>query len=131
MTIAPIASTTILSYYRPGFNGKLCSLVCLLCETSATIFFVSFILIGTMKVRINNRILDFFGSISLEIYLVHRFFLIFLNSEYVMITNKVLYLSAGFGGTIFAAIILNKLDEVVVQAINGKIRIDKNEGFRA
>lgn len=133
MTIVAIFSTLMLSYYRPGVMGKVYSVLCLICETSATTLFVAFVLIGTMKVKLNNKILDFLGKIALEVYLVHRFFIVFLNSQYVTIDNKLLYLTAVYSGTIIVSIILHKVDEVIVQVIKGKgkVRADKSELYRA
>ncbi|MBE6072015.1 MAG: acyltransferase [Clostridium butyricum] len=120
LTGVAIVATMQISYYRPGLSGKACSVVCLLCESCATLAFVSFILILTMKVRINNKILDFLGKIALEIYLVHRFFLVALNSQYITIQNIILYLAAVYAGTIITAIVLNKIDKVIIGAIQGK-----------
>ncbi|WP_294407598.1 acyltransferase [uncultured Clostridium sp.] len=120
MTIAAIIATSVLSYYRPGLEGIGCSIVCLFFETSAGILFTSLILVITMKVRINNIILDFLGSIALEVYLVHRFFIVAFNTEYIIISNQILYLAAVYGCTIVAAIILHQIDGVIVGLIKGK-----------
>lgn len=117
LTCVAIASTMQISYYRPGLSGKAGSVVCLLCESCATLAFVSFILILTMKVRLNNKILDFLGKISLEIYLVHRFFLVVLNSQYITIQNIIVYFAAVYAGTIITAIVLHKIDKVIIGAI--------------
>lgn len=120
LTCVAIAVTMMISYYRPGLVGRACSIVCLFFETSATIFFVSFILILTMKLKLNNIILDFLGKIALEIYLVHRFFLVALNSQYITISNIVLYLAAVYICTIVTAIILHYIDGAIVKAIQRK-----------
>lgn len=120
LTFVAIVAAMMISYYRPGLSGKACSLVCFLCETSATICFVSFILILTMKLKLNNIILDFLGKIALEIYLVHRFFLVALNSQYITISNIVLYLAAVYICTIVTAIVLHYIDGTIVKVIQGK-----------
>lgn len=73
-----------------------------------------------MKVRLNNEILDFLGKIALEIYLVHRFFLVALNSQYITIQNIVLYLAAVYVCTIITAIVLHQIDGMIVRAIQGR-----------
>ena len=130
LTGVAIVVVMMLSYYRPGLAGRACSIVCLLCETLATTFFVSFILILTMKVRLNNKILDFLGIIALEIYLIHRFFLVVLNSQYITISNNILYLAAVYVCTIMTAIVLHQVDGMIVKAIQGKkyydVELNKN-----
>lgn len=120
LTFVAIVAAMMISYYRPGLVGRASSIICLLCETLATLAFVSFILILTMKVRLNNKILDFLGKIALEIYLIHRFFLVALNSDYITIQNIVLYLAAVYAYTIITAIVLHKIDGIVVGAIQGR-----------
>lgn len=132
MTMVAIAATQMLSYYRPGVIGRLFCVVCLVFETSATILFVSFVLIGTMKIKLSNKILDFLGKIALEVYLIHKFFLIFFNSQYVTISNQVLYLAAVFAATIVASIVFHKIDGAIVHAIKGnKAKSNRNEVYRA
>lgn len=126
ITLVAIAVTAMLSYYRPGLEGIGCSIVCLFFETLAGILFTTLILMLTMKVRLNNIILDFLGSIALEVYLVHRFFIVAFNSEYVTIPNQVLYLTAVYGATIVAAIILHKIDGAIAGLIRGKSAILPN-----
>ena len=130
LTGVAIVVVMMLSYYRPGLAGRACSIVCLLCETLATTFFVSIILILTMKVRLNNKILDFLGIIALEVYLIHRFFLVVLNSQYITISNNILYLAAVYVCTIMTAIVLHQVDGMIVKAIQGKkyydVELNKN-----
>lgn len=123
LTIIAIIVTATLSYYRPGLVGRGYSIICLLFETLSTMFFVSFILILTMKVKINNKILDFLGTIALEIYLVHRFFLVALNSQYITISNNILYLAIVYICTIITAIILHQFDRIIIKSIQGRKRI--------
>ena len=110
LTGVAIVVVMMLSYYhRLSWTGMLNCMS--LCETLATTFFVSFILILTMKVRLNNKILDFLGIIALEVYLIHRFFLVVLNSQYITISNNILYLAAVYVCTIMTAIVLIRLME--------------------
>lgn len=106
-----------LSYYRPGIEGKVCSIICLIFQTAAAITFVSAFLIITMKVRINNPILDFLGRIGLEIYLVHRFFIVAFNSQVLTISNNELYLAVVYICSIITAFVLHKIDNVIVKKI--------------
>lgn len=125
MTVAAICATAMISYYRPGLHGKVCSVICLFCETLATALFVSLVLMITMKIRLNNSILDFLGRIALEVYLVHRFFIVSLNSRYVTVPSKILYLALIYVFTIISAVILHKIDGAIVQFIKGnKVKVN-------
>ena len=70
-----------------------------------------------MKVRINNPILDFLGRIGLEIYLVHRFFIVAFNSQVLTISNNELYLAVVYICSIITAFVLHKIDNVIVKKI--------------
>lgn len=120
LTIVSIMANVMISYYQPGIVGRIKGLACLITESSAVILFVAFILILTMKVKFSNVILDFLGRNALEIYLVHRFFIVCFNSIYINISNRILYLGAVYICAILSAVILHKVDNVIVKAIRKK-----------
>lgn len=53
-----------------------------------------------------NPVLGFIGSISLEVYLIHDFFLEFYQSKFVFLSKEVVYVYAVIGSAIAVAVIL-------------------------
>ncbi|WP_294404609.1 acyltransferase [uncultured Clostridium sp.] len=109
-----------VTYYNPGLSGKIDALYCLGIQTVSEIFFLAFILILTMKLSFKNKILDFLGSMSLEIYLVHRVFLLCLHSNYIYIENKFIYLALVYLLSILSSILLHKIDQGLLNLIRRK-----------
>lgn len=109
-----------VTYYNPGLSGKIDSLYCLAFQTLSGIFFLTFILTLTMKLSFKNKILDYLGALSLEIYLVHRIFLLCLRSNYIYIENKAIYLGLVYLLSILSSILLHKIDEGILNIIRRK-----------
>lgn len=57
---------------------------------------------------------------AFEVYLIHRFFLVALNSQYIAFSNTILYLATVYVCTIFTAVVLNQIDGIIVKAIQGR-----------
>lgn len=52
--------------------------------------------------------------------IIHRFFLVALNSQYIAFSNSILYLAVVYVCTIITAVVLNQIDRIIVKAIQGK-----------
>ncbi len=68
------------------------SYICLFWQMCAVISFVFFVFLVTLKFRVNNKLLRFISSISLELYLIHGIFVQLFHSKACMIKNDILYL---------------------------------------
>ena len=73
-----------------------------------------------MKLSFKNKILDYLGALSLEIYLVHRIFLLCLRSNYIYIENKAIYLGLVYLLSILSSIQLHKIDQGILNIIRRK-----------
>ena len=95
-------------------------------EVLSAIIFVLIIVMICMKVGFSNKVLDFLGRHTLEIYLTHAFFLeIFAvmyswEKESVFYGKPALLLFVTLIGTIISAVILQKLAGAIIKVINGK-----------
>ena len=81
----------------PGYKEKF--LTCLV-QTHTAIIFVLVLLLLTMKLQFNNRILKFLGKIAIELYLIHNIFILYLIDE--IKNDFLLYLCVYTGGIILA-----------------------------
>ena len=85
-----------------------------LLQVPGVILFVLFLVLILMKVRIGNALLSFLGKFSLEIILVNGVFLrLFLGLEQKY--GLICYLCLTFVGTIFAAVLLYKLKQNILE----------------
>lgn len=83
---------------------------CLAVQLPFVIFFVLFVLLVTMKLQFKNKVMDFLGTISLELYLIHNLFLeLFIRPDLVSIENSVLYTLAVLSCSILAAFVLHTI----------------------
>ena len=100
----------------PGYLEKLFSMIgqFLYAET-----FVIMLLIITMKLQFKNRILSFLGKISIELYLIHRMYII-LFSDIIGIQSDFLFFFCVYACAIVTAVILHFLDGKIISAIKGK-----------
>lgn len=78
-------------------------------------FFVLFLLLFLMKVKIGNPILKYLGGISLELYLCHSIFLSLFRSAHIYIENNILYALAAIGASVIFAHLFNRLDKWILQ----------------
>lgn len=85
------------------FTGRA---IILVTQIAAVFLFVLTILLISMKLQFHNPVLEFIGSISLEIYLIHDFFLQFYQSKFVYLSKEVTYVYAVIGSAFAAAVIL-------------------------
>ena len=78
-------------------------------------FFVIGMLIFFMKVQIGNKILNFLGDISLEIYISHWIFIISLRNGPLYIKNDMVYSLFVLTATILFSYILHLLHQFVLK----------------
>ena len=120
------------SYWNefPGHPGYKEKFLCLIVQLPWVIFFVITILLIMMKVKFSNPVLKFLGSISLELYLIHRLFLNGLYDGSIMkISSSSLYILLTLLLSVGLATLINGLDKYIVGLINGKIKCEeKDEG---
>lgn len=69
--------------------------VVLSAEMLVTTLFVFLILLLGMKIRIGNRVMDFFGKITLEFYLVHGFVIEFFSYSFCDVTHPIVRITNG------------------------------------
>jgi len=102
-------------------------IIAIIRSVAAVLFAFSFVVIS-MKVRIGNRILDFTGKITLEIYLVHGIFVQMFSYEFLQgsgkriqyISNPLVYVTVVFILTFITAFILNAATRPVYKRIRGR-----------
>lgn len=70
---------------RPSPETKL--VISLVRNSAFTLAFVLF----CMKIRLQNPVLDFLGKISMELYMLHPFFLAFFHSSFIHLENDFAY----------------------------------------
>lgn len=117
LTVSLILSVLFSIYHENViFNGGIVT------TNLAAIFFVLLCVFVCMKFSIGNEITMFLGSISYEIYLVHRIFLdVFLNR----ITNPYMYLVVCLMGSILLGYLFSKFMKKIF-SINIK-KLNKNK----
>ena len=80
-------------------------------------FFVILVLLISMKSRIGNKALAFFGEISLEIYLLHGAFILMLRGSSVKIENDFLFVLISAVGSIILAYALHTALKPLIKRI--------------
>lgn len=90
--------------------------LCLSVQLPFVICFVLFMLTLTMKVQFKNKVMDFLGKISLELYLIHNLFLQLFASN-VKINNSVCYVVIVLVCSIMAATIIHLLNQALIKLI--------------
>lgn len=116
-----------VSYYAntPSQSGIPESFLCLSVQLTAIVLFVTAVLLITMKVRFNNKILQIMGRMTLELYLVQYFFLVLLRSKFIQINNDIIYALLVMLLSALAAFGLHILDKKIISLIGGKQQYQK------
>ena len=78
------------------------------------IFFVLSVLVFFLKIKIGNKVLDFLGEISLELYISHGLFIITLRSKYIYIDNELIWSLSTLAGTILLSYGLHILFQAIL-----------------
>lgn len=81
----------------------------ILLQIIISILFVICYLLFSLKVVIYNKILNFLGEISFDIYLIHEFFIICCRNKKFYIKNDVIYFMIVIGLTIISATFWRKI----------------------
>ena len=85
------------------------------------IVFLFLVLLLMLKVRFSNKVLQFLGEISLELYLIHNLFLMGLrNPEMINIRGTFSYVIAVLVCSLVLAFLLHKLDQLIIHGLSGK-----------
>ena len=87
-------------------------------------FFVLSALAFFMKIQIGNKILNFLGEISLELYISHGLFIILLRSNSIYINNELIWCISVLAGTILLSYGLHILFQAILKAYKRKILQD-------
>ena len=83
------------SYYGELFFAKdklLRRFGCLMTQIASAVSFVWFVFLVMMKVRISNRLLAFFGGVTLEFYLIHGLFVELFGHNFLDTTHSLYYI---------------------------------------
>ena len=68
-------ANSAFGYYRDfRFGGARFALYTLLAQSLACIVFVTLVMMLGMRITLGNRVMEYIGSISMELYLIHGFF---------------------------------------------------------
>lgn len=73
------------------------------------------VVIITQKIKFSNKILDFLGEISLELYLIHNLFLL-----YMPVSNRVIYIPACYAASILMGVILHIPGKMLIKLVRKK-----------
>ena len=90
----------------PEYAGKFQTLAV---QLPFIFFFVLFVILLTQKIQFKNKILSFLGEISLELYLVHNVFIM-----YLPIKNRFWFILAVYAAGIAAAAVLHAVDKKLI-----------------
>ena len=69
----------------------------------------------TMKLSINNKILDFLGKISFEIYMLQGALMLLLRNEQIYIQNDILWTVLVLTGSLVCAFLFNKFFSLILK----------------
>ncbi len=100
----------------PGYREKWQTL---LVQTPFVFFVVLTVVIVTQKIGLGNKVMDFLGSIALELYLIHNLFLL-----YMPVKNRVGYILACYAASIALAVPLHVIDGKLI-GLAGRIGAGK------
>ena len=100
------------------FHGKIAAIVnlpyiSLILTLVTAILFVLSVIMFSLKVQIGNKILEFLGEISLEIYISQGLFMTTLRSGWIYINNELLWCILVLTGTIVFSHCLHKVFQYI------------------
>lgn len=98
----------------PGIREKW---LCLTWQIPTIILFVFTVILITMKFQFRNVVLDFFGSICIELYLIHNLFILLFSSPSFNITNNILYVLLVYAGSIPLATLLHFINQKLINLV--------------
>lgn len=89
---------------------------------SNSLVFVILIILISLKLKIGNKVTEYLGKRSLELYLTQGIFIILLRSDIIKIENDILYIIYTLTGTIILASIIYLLDKFIIKQYKKKIK---------
>lgn len=95
-----------------GYAGYKEKLQTLAVQTPFVLLAVFTVIVILQKIEFGNKILDFLGSIALELYLVHNLFLLYMPAS-----NRVWYILGCYGASIALATVLHVADHKLIGLI--------------
>ena len=106
----------IVTYLGISYNEAVYGYIKITAQLISSLFFVWLMLLIGMKIRIGNRILDFLGGFTLELYLVHPLFVHLFAFAFVQnasgpvfyIENQVIYILAVIMPSLPIAYVIHK-----------------------
>lgn len=98
---------------HPGYFEKLVSA---LAQGSYAIIAAVTLLLITMKLQFKNKALAFLGKISIELYLIHRLYIVLFED---MIKNDALFFLCVYAAAIPTAALLHFIDGKIIKLIKG------------
>lgn len=93
----------------PGYAEKFQTLAV---QLPFIFFFVLFLILLTQKIQFKNRALSFLGEISLELYLVHNVFIM-----YLPVKNRFWFITAVYAAGIVTAALLHAVDKRLIEIL--------------
>ncbi len=101
-----------------GYPGYLEKVQTLACQVPMILFMVVTFFLITMKLQFGNRILDFLGKISLELYIIHNLFIINLRNQ-IQIKNDFMFILSVYVLSISMAVLLYAFDRKLISFFSG------------
>lgn len=98
----------------PGYPGYQEKLYSLLAQWPFALSFVLMLLLISMKFQFKNKLLSFIGKIAIELYMIHRLFILVFD---VLIPNEVLFIGAVYVASIIVAYLLHIMDGKIIKLI--------------
>ena len=91
-------------------------------ERVISILFILTVLGCSMKFRIGNKVWEFLGEISYELYLIHGLWIYWFTGDFAPITNEKILLILVFACAIVSAVILHKISKVLVSGYQKQLK---------
>lgn len=104
---------------RDGYPGYLEKIETLSCQLPMIIFMVTAFFLITLKLQFKNRVLDFLGKISLELYIIHNLFIVYLRSQ-IKIGNDFIFILSVYVLSISMAVLLYAFDRKIISLFTGR-----------
>ncbi len=119
-------------YYHMSmsFNARREELITLFAQSIACLFSTLFVVLLNMKITLNNKVLRYLGGISLEVYLLHRYFLDKIYGN--MRLSNPLFLGAVIVSGVVAASVFSPIDKWLIKGVTSllckKKRLTEGDG---
>lgn len=102
-----------------GYPGYLEKVQTLACQLPMVIFMVMAFFLITMKLQFRNKVLDFLGKISLELYIIHNLFIINLKNN-IRIKDDFIFILSVYIMSISLAVLLYAFDQKIISLLTGR-----------